>query len=449
MGGAESPIAREIVPALGLRNTLGQYPFINAETEDEKTRELEKLLPTNQETLSFYQVYRTISFHLSPLIVDIEQFESHLADYLERSAGSDRIPPTITFEKERAARTALLLATLAAGAQYSDRTAEERRKISRTFGTSTLMAIVQQDCILSLCYDRPTALAYMPFGLASGRNHKLNHQEVMWEISRLGLNLLANRDSEANVESMQRQLRGLQQVMLSSVEHLQNREKCKGLQERIEFFSISLHKAFLTAAVCRPTFRKRPQPNHDTEYLNLLSTGKKALESAVKAFLNMGSLTIYPTRSWICIHEALSSALLLTILGETRSSESLKNMQKKLIDVLLSNAQDESPRLNHALTSSHLKALMTLRSLTQETPQRSVVYSRPLSQQTIDPPVPRALDSGDTAVSQSEGLGAAINDSIFENLQSDLSPMAFLDSIIWDKSFPEEDTAFLGFEFGE
>lgn len=130
-------MAKDIVPALGLRNTLGQYPFINAETEDESSRELLKILPTHQEILNYYHFYRAVSFPLSPLIVDIEEFEYYLGDYLQSIAGSD--PTTkLTFQREDAARVALLLAVLAAGAQYSNCGAPDRRKISRDFGASLL-----------------------------------------------------------------------------------------------------------------------------------------------------------------------------------------------------------------------------------------------------------------------------------------------------------------------
>lgn len=148
MGGAESPITKDIVPALGLRNTLAQYPFINAETEDEKSRELTNLLPTHQEILNFYHVYRAVAFPLASLIVDIGDFESYLSTYLEKLAGSNPTGLIVTNGREDAARIALLLATLAAGAQYSDRDPQERRKISRDFGIRSSEMTVERLLIL-------------------------------------------------------------------------------------------------------------------------------------------------------------------------------------------------------------------------------------------------------------------------------------------------------------
>ncbi|OJD33857.1 fungal specific transcription factor domain-containing protein [Diplodia corticola] len=524
MGGAESHIARDIVPALGLRNTRAQYPFINAETDDEKSRELAKVLPTHGEILSFYHVYRAIAFPLAPLIVDIEDFESRLADYLEKLAGSTPTRLVVTNEREEAARIALLLATLAAGAQYSERDAQERRRISRDFarrsfhalrlanfllrplltslqallilgtflqndgnadaawamsGTTMRLAqslglhseygtaenipdkekvtrsklwltIAQQDCVLSLCFDRPTALAYMPFVSCDtiGSHQPNNFQQVMWDMSKIGLRLLARRtSSDANIENILEKLQELDQVMVQAAPHLRNKSDCTTLQEKVQHFLVSQHRSFAISAVCRPTFKKLQRIDNDSTFLHILSTGKNALAQTVKSFLDLHSMSVYPTRSWTSIHEALSSALLLTILGETRKSSTLANMQKRLIHVLLSRAQDDSPgKMNNALTSSHLNALKALQRLMQEASERPRMGSVISQQEPRDPALAFPADS---TVPSSDGLGVAATDPAFDFLQSDLSPMAFLDSIIWDRSLSEDDTAFLGFEFGD
>ncbi|KAK0650837.1 hypothetical protein DIS24_g6468 [Lasiodiplodia hormozganensis] len=102
--------------------------------------------------------------------------------------------------------------------------------------------------------------------------------------------------------------------------------------------------------------------------------------------------------------------------------------------------------VNNALTSSHFNALKALQRLTQEASERAETEPVRAQESHQDTAVP---DPADPTVSQNAELGAAATESAFDFLQSDLSPMAFLDSIIWDKSLPEEDTGFLGFEFGD
>lgn len=276
----------------------------------------------------------------------------------------------------------------------------------------------------------------MPFqgSDTSGFGLPLSFQEVMWEISKIGLRLLARRTSQdANLENMVERLQELDQVMLQTALHLRDKSNCTTLQDKAQFFLLSQHRSFAIAAVCRPTFKKLQHMNDDPVFLDILSTGKNALAQAVRSFLDLHSLSVFPTRSWTCIHEALSSALLLTILGETKKSSVLSNMQKRLINVLLSRVQDEPSRMiNNALTSSHFNALKALQRLTQEASERAETEPARAQESHQDAAVP---DPAAPTVSQNAELGAAATESAFDFLQSDLSPMAFLDSIIWGK-FP-------------
>lgn len=322
------------------------------------------------------------------------------------------------------------------------------------------MMIVQQDCILSLCYDRPTATAYMPF-IPDGDNagsQSLNYQKSMWQVARVGLSLLAKRASEVNLEDLQRRIRSLQEIQPRTANHLQSKESCRSLQERMQFLLFSLHWSFCLAAICRPTFKSAQRTNQDPELLDVYRIGKMALSDCLKHFLSLHALTVYPTRSWICIHEALSSALLLTILGETRRSRVISNMQKMLIDVFLSDRQDDSSQTGSStLTSSHLHALKTLQSLAQYTSDEADIEPAALPQNAHQESAPES-----SFAAQYEPPPATNDNSAFDLWQTDLSPMAFLDSIIWgepnrplpilstdlpDKSVQETDTTFLGFEF--
>lgn len=519
-GGADSPMSKDIVPALGLRNDMGQYPFINVHTEDEKRQEFVTLLPTRQEILSFYYVWRSISFPLCPLLVDTEDFESRLGDYLESLTGKNSRTHTFSNTREGASRTALLLAILASGAQYSDRGAQERRRIYRDLskrsfhalrlanfllrpmldsiqamvilgstlqndgnadaawsllGTTTRLAqslglhsedsqgltetcsardkslrqkmwltLAQQDCFLSLYYDRRTALAYIPFVRPVYRDESqgLNFQEVMWELSRIGFQILATRTpssspTEASLQTMRGYLGEIDQLMTRASTHLQGKLKYSTLQQRAELFLLSQHRSFAVAAICRPTFKKfRGALDSGSSFQTILNTGKQALVQVVESFLDLRAISVYPTRSWNCIHEALSSALLLTIFEETRKSRTISLMQGRLIDVLLSMDRDDAgPGRSdtNALTSSHFKALKVLQGLMREESQGAVPESSQ-DAQSSNPMKPNGKDQP----GPESGLDGPSNVSVSDFLQydGDLASMTFLDSFISGLSQP-------------
>jgi hypothetical protein len=60
-------------------------------------------------------------------------------------------------------------------------------------------------------------------------------------------------------------------------------------------------------------------------------------------FLKMHSLSIIPTRSWAFTYHGLSSAVLLGILGETKTDLEVRQLQGDLISALSATAAKEQP----------------------------------------------------------------------------------------------------------
>ncbi|KAK8218507.1 fungal-specific transcription factor domain-containing protein [Phyllosticta capitalensis] len=525
LGDAENMIKDDLVPLLGLCNGSNQYPFMNEGEGSDRIKELKKTLPTQQEVVRFYHVYRSISFPLSQIVTDIDAFEVFLGRYLESCAGSD-LSAAIPGGNQGAAQVALLLAVLAVGAQLSDLSPQERRRLSRDFarrsfhaqrlanfllrssptslqgllvlstflqndgnsdaawsllGTVTRLAqsiglspawgvarrvseaekeynkklwmtIQQQDTILSLCYDRPTVLAYSPqLGLEEPAvNAKLNFQQAMWRITTATLRIMAQRTSAPNTGTMYQHIQELEQIISQSEDHIQAKERCFKLQQRIENLTIRTHISFLVSIVCRPTFSNSSRAaleEYQQQISDLEARGKSALAEVLKAFLDLQALTIYPLRSWVMIHEVLSSALWLAALGETKKSESLQMLQRRLIDVLASNSSTETSGSANSLSYSHMRALRTLEKLTSgELQARRPTSSATENQQLEHESTEVGLEA---EASQADGTdntwsGAFGEQSGFDQLDS--SPLAFLDSVIWERSGLESDGDFLEFD---
>ncbi|KAI9727008.1 MAG: hypothetical protein M1834_008590 [Cirrosporium novae-zelandiae] len=127
---ANHPLAQEIEPVLGLRNTYERYPFMETESPEEQRQTLSRLLPDQKEVLRLFQFYRNLAFPFNPILVDIDGFESDLCIYLEDLA-------TNKFGEHAAerpiAQIGLLLATLASGAQFSDMNHHDRMSSSQDF----------------------------------------------------------------------------------------------------------------------------------------------------------------------------------------------------------------------------------------------------------------------------------------------------------------------------
>ncbi|KAH8883311.1 hypothetical protein GQ53DRAFT_732486 [Thozetella sp. PMI_491] len=108
---------------LGLENTLAVYPFSDARTPQERWASLLKVIPRQNEISEYFPPYRSFVHPFNPIIVDIDKFESNFCRYLDALAAGelkdqDRISEKWSNEKPLA-HVALLLATLAAGSQFS------------------------------------------------------------------------------------------------------------------------------------------------------------------------------------------------------------------------------------------------------------------------------------------------------------------------------------------
>ncbi|KAK7522169.1 hypothetical protein IWZ03DRAFT_412325 [Phyllosticta citriasiana] len=338
----------------------------------------------------FYHLYRSISFPLSPIITDIDAFEIFLGRYLESCAGSD-LSVAIPGGNQGAAHVVLLLAILAVGAQISDLSPQERRRVSRDFARPSFHAQRRANFLLR---SSPSSLQ--------------------------GLLVLAT--------------------------FLQNDGNSDA--------AWSTHISFLVSIVCRPTFSNSSRAALDESAqptTNLAARGKAALADVLRAFVDLQALTIYPLRSWVMIQEVLSSALLLAALGETRKSEQVR--QRRLIDVLVSSSSTEnSGESAHSLSSSHLRALRTLERLAhgeQPPTGRSTTAAAAATASNEN----RQPDPGDTAsgvVDETSQTGDNAWNHVFDEPVSgvhlDSSPLAFLDSVIWEKSCLDSDGDFLEFD---
>ncbi|MCJ1314063.1 hypothetical protein MMC25_007743 [Agyrium rufum] len=86
-----------VIPLLGLKNQSLTYPFVDlwgwAHGSPARTEALYDLVPLDGDCLRLFRQYRDIAFVLFPGIIDIEQFETELHDFLaERSSHSWRNP---------------------------------------------------------------------------------------------------------------------------------------------------------------------------------------------------------------------------------------------------------------------------------------------------------------------------------------------------------------------
>jgi len=120
--------------------------------------------------------------------------------------------------------------------------------------------------------------------------------------------------------------------------NLRTKEACKTAMDRLQYFAIRLHTAFVLSVCCRPALKRGDDHLEPSQRSFLADKCKENLTETVRMFLAMHQLSVIPTRSWAFTYHGLSSAVLLGLLTETKSDPEVRQLQGDLISALSATA---------------------------------------------------------------------------------------------------------------
>ncbi|KAJ5432378.1 Transcription factorfungi [Penicillium daleae] len=142
---ANESVAREVGSVLGLQNTFNSYPFMDSKTPRDRWKALLGVLPQRNEVLKFFHYYQVTAYPFNPILTDMGRFESDLYTYLNaHSEGEFKTSDKITERwatDQSIGHISLLLATLAAGAHYSDIEYPQRLELATDFARRSFHAL--------------------------------------------------------------------------------------------------------------------------------------------------------------------------------------------------------------------------------------------------------------------------------------------------------------------
>ncbi|KAI9376169.1 phenylacrylic acid decarboxylase [Aspergillus egyptiacus] len=155
-------MALEATSVLGLHNTYLNYPFIASKPPEERWTALIDILPHRDEVLKFFHFYRLCAYPFNPILVDVDKFESDICIYLAAYASGElrnreRISGNWLSTKS-VGTVSLLLATLAAGAHFSDLENPQRSELCQDFARRSFDALRLANFLLRPSMDAVQAL---------------------------------------------------------------------------------------------------------------------------------------------------------------------------------------------------------------------------------------------------------------------------------------------------
>ncbi|KAI9048008.1 hypothetical protein LZ554_007806 [Drepanopeziza brunnea f. sp. 'monogermtubi'] len=206
--------------------------------------------------------------------------------------------------------------------------------------------ILWQDSLLSLSFDRsPITIMtrcqspLSPTALTEG----FSYTEAMYTLCYNILQFVKNESiAHPTYDQIIANSIEVENIRQQVVPRLRSTSQCKTLQDRLQHYAVILHTSFVVSVFCRPALRRGERPGMDAAQKALLAEKCKAnLAETVRMYLKMHSLSVIPTRSWAFTYHGLSSAVLLGILGETKTDPEVRSLQGNLISALSVTAATE------------------------------------------------------------------------------------------------------------
>ncbi|ETS88143.1 hypothetical protein PFICI_01971 [Pestalotiopsis fici W106-1] len=277
------------------------------------------------------------------------------------------------------------------GIQRSDNQAR-RMRVPPGEAKSLRLAVVWQDALLSLAFDRAPASYEFDFDedliplTSTPLTGTITYRQGMNWISHLSLRYLPLRDRRKSPPSIDPSLvwQDLEMIEANILPHLGDIRQCSTIREIQEYYLFRLHRNFFAATVCRslvsPSYASTIAPELRSF---VVSRVQNALRQSAQAYLDIRSLSVYAMRSWAFIHSGLASVLLLSLIPDTRCDTETRRLQDEFIQELSdngktsANANDASVNFLSATLKKALKALVDLRRLAEQENTRPVTRQRP------------------------------------------------------------------------
>jgi len=290
--------------------------------------------------------------------------------------------------------------------------------------SKTWWAVLWQDSLLSISYDRASCASTVDCALPAIVDRSrggMAFADCMYRICKVGLDLIRNRVAPQSIEGRLSRCQDLrddvQRAQDQATDHCRDLRSCRSIRDQGEYWALYLHASYMKSELCRPAIS--PSTAVFDKDHKLRKQCFEYLKNTVEAFLGLANVTTMYTRTWAVVHRALSSALLLGLLGEPARNPEVQDLLGKLIEVLIVMGHSEVS----APIARSLSALRKLCALETRTPRPG---DHPWDDVKVIPDPAFIFDESQ--------LPSNFDESSFlfpSDFSGDESPYALMDSIMW------------------
>ncbi|KAH8819111.1 fungal-specific transcription factor domain-containing protein [Xylogone sp. PMI_703] len=174
-----------MISVFDLSNSSAAYPFPNLWNQNTGILELYNTIPTNVNCMGFYRSYRDHIFPFYPSLIDVDEFESTLCDFLiarESQLGNPPRSPEETVHGRSWTWIGLLFAVLSCGCQFSDLPSKDRELTSKVLTCCSFECLRMENLFL-----RPTLETIQTLLMLGSSTKNNKNPGISWSL--LGLTI--------------------------------------------------------------------------------------------------------------------------------------------------------------------------------------------------------------------------------------------------------------------
>lgn len=194
--------------------------------------------------------------------------------------------------------------------------------------------------------------------------------------------------------------------------------KTDSILTSLDFAGLYLHTSYALSELYRPAISPSISDLELQNAFKHLCIGN--LINTVEAYLGLNNCTSFARQSWAAMHRALSSALLLGILGEHTRNERARKLIGRFVAVMTDITNSIDPQEISAPVQRGINALRKLKVNEQRPPE----FPGDANIVSTDGPDDESVKTDHSAI-----ITPANSDSMFE--ENDHSPYTVLNTILW------------------
>jgi hypothetical protein len=195
----------------------------------------------------------------------------------------------------------------------------------------------------------------------------------------------------------------LKQQINRTKPELRSRDKCRSIEDHVAYLALRLNTSFALATFLRRSLETeehwQEHPNEQGEVRRMCA---EACIAAVESFVDLHKISVVAERSWAMLHNGLSCALILLLIGEAETNEKAKNLQKELVSIMSQSSQSRDQ--NSLLWAPHARIITAMKLL------GSARSARPAA----TPPVQSVLPNEQPTSSSSNNYGNEMEEATLD-----------------------------------